>query len=452
MKITEKILHLISWTTPLNIPYLKNRSKIDEKVYSLTRKIFNFLLHNQYAIAVSVWSYLLIEVGVATSTLMPLSSSPYNLEFCQNDFCDYWNASHQGYKEFTPLVEFRCNSSHSEYEPFSSYKECIDNLDAYASILQNSVHWLKSCQDRFCEYWNDTHEIFINSGATIKNPCNSSHPEQEPYSSYNECIYNLNTYLSTVEKLQNLIQVCETQFCDYVYEHNKTEIESKLNKKFELNIQSICNSSDSQYSSFSSLTKCMELFHEYVSMFEKPVESPEFSPLQRYWNVFCPKEYIMNWNPSKIARYMAKCFKKLCHDYHFYGIDLDKQLYDWCTYKDKMQNSKKLFRKILRKIKASQTDQWNIESIIGILVQSFQSNMENIYSILGSLITENSQLKTLPIPDMTLLKEKFSEITSSTSKMIKDLIHVAMIREEEFSENLIESLLKLLSDMENVFT
>lgn len=62
-------VNLTNWTSGLPMYPLKNYSRIDSKIYTTTKKIFNYLLQNQHAIAVSIWSYLVLEVGVR---LLPL--------------------------------------------------------------------------------------------------------------------------------------------------------------------------------------------------------------------------------------------------------------------------------------------------------------------------------------------------------------------------------------------
>lgn len=148
---------------------------------------------------------------------------------------------------------------------------------------------------------------------------------------------------------------------------------------------------------------------------------------------------------------MAKCFKKLCSEYDLGGIHPDPRLSRWCAYKNKLENSHLQCRKILKKIKNSETDEWSIHSALGILIQSFGNSINDIYSMLGSLLTvENSQVKIRVLSNIDFLTKGLAEKTGVVSKMIRDLIHVAKIRGEDLPKKLVNSLLEASQTMENI--
>lgn len=149
-------MSLIDYQVPLNFSYSKKESRLEEKICNLGKKIFRYISQHHYTIAVMIWSYLIIEVATFNS-MSTASPTSYDLQDCEYKICDYWNNSTR-FQSYSPInLEGRCNSSHSNYNPFSSFNECKKNLCRYTNMIgknlsECSIYVLGS--NKFTELWN----------------------------------------------------------------------------------------------------------------------------------------------------------------------------------------------------------------------------------------------------------------------------------------------------------
>lgn len=135
------MIQSLSRTDFLSIAHVSSYLKIDPiktKVCYAVEKIFHYLHSNRYAITVALWSYISINVGIALSHSE--GDQEYNLDFCQEKICEYWNnrASNQT-NTALPNIELKCNSSYPNYHPFRSLNKCVNNLCKYSKTVKENL-------------------------------------------------------------------------------------------------------------------------------------------------------------------------------------------------------------------------------------------------------------------------------------------------------------------------
>lgn len=199
---------------PINSHSSVKKNEIKQKVYNIATRFFRYILQNQHAIGIALWSYVSIEVGMAMSTLIP-SEIVYDLESCENLVCQQWNKSIEDRNNFSSSIEFRCNSSLPNYQPFFFLENCLNDLCEY---ITTSGKNLNLCTDLF--HQNSTNFNYEESGMTPelwnalcpKVHLRHLHPLKEIRSKYS-CIENICNYYSIFNPVldSTFIKFCENK-------------------------------------------------------------------------------------------------------------------------------------------------------------------------------------------------------------------------------------------------
>lgn len=92
---------------------------VKNKVYNIGKETFKYLARHQYALSASVWTFLVIQVGVNASSIFAIDAID-DLETCRENFHAYLNISHSNSisSGFYPVKG-------TKEDPFSSLDECI---------------------------------------------------------------------------------------------------------------------------------------------------------------------------------------------------------------------------------------------------------------------------------------------------------------------------------------
>lgn len=118
-----------SYLLNYRIRHPREESGIHQKIYHIGKRIFSYLCSHQTALtalAAVIWSYKFIEV--VTASELVTTAGVYDLESCQDMVCHHWNNSMEARENFSPIIRFRCNSSHQYYYPFSFLDKCMHTL------------------------------------------------------------------------------------------------------------------------------------------------------------------------------------------------------------------------------------------------------------------------------------------------------------------------------------
>lgn len=128
------------------VTYITKGGGIKERVYGVGKKALNCLVRNKYALALSLWSYVLIEASVFGLDQIS-TEGEYNLAKCRQVVCSIWKNSTEQRNLFSNTsnaLELRCDSSHPNYHAFYFFEECMNYLCDY---VKNAGINLKACLD-----------------------------------------------------------------------------------------------------------------------------------------------------------------------------------------------------------------------------------------------------------------------------------------------------------------
>lgn len=110
-----------------NFYQLVRKTGITEQICDVVKGIFNYCNRHQNALQAFTWYCLFIEAGSLT-----FETTHDNLDTCQDLVCHLWNTTNETRHLFSPHIEFRCNPSNPNYQPFYFVKECLSKLCEYA--------------------------------------------------------------------------------------------------------------------------------------------------------------------------------------------------------------------------------------------------------------------------------------------------------------------------------
>lgn len=119
----------------LNLQYTTKKNGITEKTWNLGKKIFAYLLQNQSAFAISIWSYLCIEVGGMAFQGVPNEKYIYDIDTCRQVLCHHWDNNNITETKMIPNLQFRCDPFEEDYYQPYSFVECIIDLCKYANSI-----------------------------------------------------------------------------------------------------------------------------------------------------------------------------------------------------------------------------------------------------------------------------------------------------------------------------
>lgn len=204
---------------------------IQPKVSQAVKKIFRYLVQNQQAIAIAISSYACIEAGrVIAASLNPISID--QLESCQSMFCEHWDTTNKNSPNPDSFLEFRCNSTHSNYHPFSSIENCIKDLCDY--MKANKKNLAECSQIPYPRNITFENEDIVLESKIWKALCPKLHLRHSNPSkklkAIHSCIQNLCNYFNTFsEGVSPLI----LKFCKSSNQHNLNHLLHKLTRAID---------------------------------------------------------------------------------------------------------------------------------------------------------------------------------------------------------------------------
>lgn len=227
--------------------YPLRKETISEKIYKITNKIFSFIRKHQFALEISLCSYLISQaVASSLDTVSTLSTTVDNLEGCQDRLCNYWNDNIQR-NENNSTVEInnllsrlsrRCNNSDPHYKPFKSFNKCKkiwckymseiggEATDCFDSAKKLTDLWNKLCpKAEFDQLKKGAKKKFFDQ--CFKKICNY-------YKNHNKKL-NFNHYCQSLE-LKRILQKIYKVIKDWQSESRKTESHDSGNTESTLSI------------------------------------------------------------------------------------------------------------------------------------------------------------------------------------------------------------------------
>lgn len=116
--------------------------KIAQRIYKIGKKVFHYLYWKRYAFAVSLWSYLFIEVGIVACQSAFGEEYVKDINSCEKVLCNHWNSHIEHRNAFPPLVQSRCDSSNSITDslPLYSFNTCMNDLCEYMKNMGKHVY------------------------------------------------------------------------------------------------------------------------------------------------------------------------------------------------------------------------------------------------------------------------------------------------------------------------
>lgn len=112
-----------------------NQESITEKVSAVGTYILQYFVRNKYAVTLSVWTYALIEISMATSDSIMSGNYVYDAASCRRTLCEYANQytyANQTSEEMFNLIE-TCNLSSEDFS--LSFMDCLHDLCIFLEHL-----------------------------------------------------------------------------------------------------------------------------------------------------------------------------------------------------------------------------------------------------------------------------------------------------------------------------
>lgn len=133
-------LHSRNTETLLNTDSSTRKNTINHKIYNVGRRIFGYLYQNQTAFAAALWSYWFIEVGMVAAQITFGEEYVDNIDSCQKIICEHWNTDIENRSQFSPVVEYRCSSTHNDIFPSYSFRACMNDLCNYMNNIRKEFY------------------------------------------------------------------------------------------------------------------------------------------------------------------------------------------------------------------------------------------------------------------------------------------------------------------------
>lgn len=111
-----------------------------QKTYNIAKQVFYFLYQNQTALAVAMWSYVFIEVGVVASEIAFGQKQISDLDSCRNILCNQWNENIDTSHKAPPHIEARCNASDRKNNSLYFFTECMNDLCEYMTSIGKKIY------------------------------------------------------------------------------------------------------------------------------------------------------------------------------------------------------------------------------------------------------------------------------------------------------------------------
>lgn len=182
----------LDYEVPINFQYPIRKPTFTKEIYKIAKNILAFLRDNQFAVGISLSSFLISKtIASSFDDVSVVSTTIDTLAVCQERLCTHWNDTiHREENEIIEKsnsslsdISFRCNASDPEYKPFTSLNRCMRDWCKYATAgMTNAtecfdpskkiVHlWNKYCpKPQFNRLKNSQKIIFLEN--CFKNICN----------------------------------------------------------------------------------------------------------------------------------------------------------------------------------------------------------------------------------------------------------------------------------------
>lgn len=215
----------LDYEIPFTFQYPVRQQTLTRRIYTVGKKILTFFQKNQFAIAMSLSSFLITKtIAAHVENSSAASIAQTTLKDCQDKICAYWNNTLQRSEENSIVtadnnslsrIEFRCNTSHPHYKPFQSIHRCLKDWCKYAEVsIKNSkeclnptkkiVHlWNKFCPKSHFDQLKNSQKInFL--GQCLKNLCDHYKARNQTSNFYSFCV-PLELH-GSMEKLYKLVK------------------------------------------------------------------------------------------------------------------------------------------------------------------------------------------------------------------------------------------------------
>lgn len=194
------------------VSYIKQESGIITKTLQVAKNALRFFVMNQYALAVSIWSYLAIETGAIAIEAMR-EGYVYDMESCRERLCDYWNNSSMPDRGFAPnYLESRCDVGNEVLQTSYSFMKCLQDLCKYMKSIGEEFYAcpkLPEMSNQILSVWD---KVCPKKG-------NKSPHKLSELAHLNKCIKKLcNSKKIRITLDKNILELCETKSVEKLHQ------------------------------------------------------------------------------------------------------------------------------------------------------------------------------------------------------------------------------------------
>lgn len=203
------------------ITYLVEENTITQKVYRLTKKMLDYSVQHKYAIAMSLWSYVIIEAGVAAAEMNFGVDYIYDVDSCRETLCSYWNNHGNIIQGGTTAHPFqsRCTPSTGESQPYSLIK-CLEDLCNYLNAIGEKFYACADTSKRHKVVSNES-EMANPTWDLFKKVCPVRHFRSvhnlKQLGYINRCIKKLCSSANELHLSPEFMELCEAKSINELY-------------------------------------------------------------------------------------------------------------------------------------------------------------------------------------------------------------------------------------------
>lgn len=163
-RLMAKTSHSCSTNEEVHLQFHSRNRQINckQKTCNIAKQVFHFLYQNQTALAVAIWSYVFIEVGVVASELAFGEKQISDLDSCRNILCNQWHENIDTRYKAPSHIEDRCNPSGHKDNSLYFFTECMNDLCEYMSAIGKKIY---ACTAIFNKSRTESHSAPITDSA-----------------------------------------------------------------------------------------------------------------------------------------------------------------------------------------------------------------------------------------------------------------------------------------------
>ena len=125
-----------------NFIYLEEPNTITQKVCRVSKKILDYFVYHKQGIAIAIWSYFIIEVGVIAADRNWTDSPLEEVDSCRQILCHYWD-SRANFLQASGMssdpLQDKCETVPKEIRSYS-FMQCVKDLCNYATSLGETFY------------------------------------------------------------------------------------------------------------------------------------------------------------------------------------------------------------------------------------------------------------------------------------------------------------------------